>query len=85
MHRALLGGQVVIHCHSPVGPELKSTRLLLDYVTDRVLHQSPLSGQPYVTPNGRHMVTVEGDSNTVSVYRINDQGEFLLCVSLTAH
>ena len=65
----------MIHCHAPAGQPPKSTRLVLDYVTDKVLHQSPLSGEPYVTPNARHMVTVEGDSNTVSVYRITDQGD----------
>lgn len=63
---------MVIHCQSPI-PD-KSTRVVIDYVTDKVLHQSPLSGEPFISPNGRHMVTVEGDSNTVSVYKINDQG-----------
>ena len=68
------GGQVLVHCKSATGESLKSGHLVLDYVTDAVLHYSDLSGEPYVSPDGRFMVIVDDAGDTITVHRVQDDG-----------
>lgn len=67
---------MVVHClGDPDKPE-HSFRLVLDYVTDKVLDQEELGGEPYLSPDSRFLVTVKDDGNTVSVHRLGDDGEW---------
>ena len=69
-----LGGQIIVHCEAPAGEPKHSQHLVLDYVTDAVLSQKDLSGDPYVSPDGRYLVVIDDEGDTVSVNRIEDTG-----------
>ena len=69
-----LGGQIIVHCEAPAGQPAHSQHLIVDYVTDAVLSQKDLNGDPYVSPDGRYLVVIDDEGDTVSVHRIQDTG-----------
>ena len=72
---------MIVQCDAPNGKEKKLNRLVLDYITDEVLEVSDLSGEPHVSPDGQYLVTVDKDTNTIAVYRVKDNGEYLYSVT----
>ena len=77
MNLKFLGGQVLVHCSSPLGQPSRSSQLILDYVTDSVLSSSDISGDPYVSPDSRYVVVVDDEGDTITVYKINEDGKRL--------
>ena len=76
------GGHVIIQC---VSPETHASHLLiLDYVTDAVVMVMPTQGKPYVSPDSRHVVTVDSETGKVFVNRVSEQGKllFLLIIAV---
>ena len=65
---------MLVRCVAPAGQPKKSSLLTLDYVTDAVLSKTDLSGDPYVSPDGRFMVVVDDEGDTLTVHRIGDDG-----------
>ena len=65
----------MVHCVTSLASPRRSSRLVLDYVTDKVVEYTDLGGEPHVSPDGRFMVVVNRDDNTLSVYRVHDNGE----------
>ena len=76
------GGKVIVFCHSPVGEPEKTSQLILDYVTDAVLEHNDIHGEPYVSPDGRHIITIDEVGNNMRVFRVTDQGEYTLIIIL---
>jgi len=70
-----LGGKVMVHCVSSLSAPHRSSRLLLDYVTDKVVEYTDLGGQPHISPDGRFMVVINSEDNTLAVYRVHDNGK----------
>ena len=68
---------MIVYCKAPIGQPQKNSRLVLDYITDKVLDYIDLAGEPYVSPDGRRMVTVDRTSNTLAVFNVNDVGELV--------
>lgn len=50
-------------------------RLHLDYVTDKIIQFTDKSGDPYVSPDGRFLILVNKDDNTIGVYKIHIDGK----------
>uniref|UniRef100_A0ABD2XK46 Follistatin-related protein 5 n=1 Tax=Trichogramma kaykai TaxID=54128 RepID=A0ABD2XK46_9HYME len=60
-----LYGFVVLQCEEPITGR-PTGQLLLDYVTDTVLgHKPELLGRPTVSPDSRHLVTIDRRDNSV--------------------
>ena len=68
---------MIVHCSAPSGEEKRLSRLVMDYITDEVLEVSDLAGEPHVSPDGQYLVTVDKDTNTIAVYRVKDNGEWI--------
>ena len=66
----------MVHCVNSLSSPRRSSRLLLDYVTDKVVEYTDLGGEPHISPDGRFMVVIDRDDNTLAVYRIHDNGEW---------
>ena len=66
----LTGGKVVVNCGSQT-PGL----LVLDYLTDEVLQMLNVTGDPYVSPDSRFLVTVDNAELKISVYTVSDEGK----------
>lgn len=65
----------MVYCTAPEGEDVKSSRLVLDYITDKVLDFVDLGGQPHVSPDSQYTVTVDTNTNTIAVYKVNDDGK----------
>ncbi|CAB0037197.1 unnamed protein product [Trichogramma brassicae] len=60
-----LYGFVILQCEEPITGR-PTGQLLLDYVTDTVLgHKPELLGRPTVSPDSRHLVTIDRRDNSV--------------------
>ena len=66
----------MVHCLSSLSSPQRSSRLILDYVTDKVIEYTDLGGEPHVSPDGRFMVVINKADNTLAVYRIHDDGRY---------
>ena len=65
---------MIIYCRSAVGEGGPSVRLVLDYVTDRVLEHAELEGEPHLSPDGRYLVLIDNKEDSFSVSKVNDDG-----------
>ena len=74
----MTGGHVVVECVSPVNHQ--TLQLVMDYITDAVVSTAMLSGRPHVSPDSRHVVTVDDLTGKVSVAGVNNEGEILLAI-----
>ena len=73
---------MVVECVSPVNHQ--TLQLVMDYITDAVVSTTMLSGRPHVSPDSRHVVTVDDLTGKVSVAGVNNEGEILLALSAPA-
>ena len=72
---------MVVECVSPVNHQ--TLQLVMDYITDAVVSTTMLSGRPHVSPDSRHVVTVDDLTGKVSVAGVNNEGEIsadLACI-----
>ncbi|XP_070186937.1 follistatin-related protein 5-like isoform X2 [Littorina saxatilis] len=67
-----IGGHVVVECVSPINHQ--TLQLVMDYITDAVVSTAVLSGKPYVSPDSRHVITVDDLTGKVSVAGVNNEG-----------
>nr|KAG5707712.1 hypothetical protein BaRGS_003287 [Batillaria attramentaria] len=67
-----IGGHVVVQCVSPLNHQ--TLQLVMDYITDAVVSTAVLAGKPYVSPDSRHVVTVDDFTGKVSVAGVNNEG-----------
>lgn len=63
---------MVVQCTSPVNHQM--LQLVLDYITDAVISTTVLPGRPYVSPDSRHVVTVDDLTGKVSVTGVSNEG-----------
>lgn len=68
---------MIVHCTAPAGQPARSQHLVLDYVTDAVMSQMDTAGDPYVSPDGRYLVVVDDEGDTISVNKVQDTGRSL--------
>ena len=61
---------MIVHCVNPTGPGHKSWQIVLDYVTDEVLSENELTGEAYVSPDGRYLVVVDDEGDTITVHKV---------------
>lgn len=73
---------MVVECVSPVNHQ--TLQLVMDYITDAVVSTTMLSGRPHVSPDSRHVVTVDDLTGKVSVAGVNNEGEISLALSAPA-
>ena len=67
---------MVVECVSPLNHQ--TLQLVMDYITDAVVSTTVLSGRPYVSPDSRHVVTVDDLTGKVSVAGVSNEGENFL-------
>ncbi|XP_055933578.1 follistatin-related protein 5-like isoform X2 [Argiope bruennichi] len=81
-----LGGFAILECREPI-TDRPTGQVVLDYLTDTVLsHKTALFGQPHVSPDSRHVVTLERTNNSVIIVaqQITENGlRFLFDVKTT--
>ena len=82
LYGLMTGGHVVVECVSPVNHQ--TLQLVMDYITDAVVSTTMLSGRPHVSPDSRHVVTVDDLTGKVSVAGVNNEGEISLALSAPA-
>jgi follistatin-related protein 5 len=69
----LSDGFVIIQCREPV-TNRPSGQLILDYLTDAVVSvKSQINGRSYISPDSRHLITVENDHLSDDVILIVQQ------------
>ncbi|NXE49471.1 FSTL4 protein, partial [Casuarius casuarius] len=77
-----LGGYFFVQCRRRTSAAAVP-QLLIDSVTDSVIGpNSDVSGTPYVSPDGRYLVSADGDSGRIKVQAITVQGEIKLIYDL---
>ncbi|KAJ8247393.1 hypothetical protein GJAV_G00245870 [Gymnothorax javanicus] len=70
-----LGGLLTVSCR-PTKTGTASPQLLLDSVTDSVIGSNrDVTGTPYVSPNGRYLVSVDNANGLMRVQSITERGE----------
>ncbi|XP_076460170.1 uncharacterized protein LOC143293140 [Babylonia areolata] len=67
-----IGGHVVVECVSAMNHQ--TLQLVLDYLTDAVVSTGLVSGRPHVSPDSRHVVTVDDLTGKVSVAGVSNEG-----------
>ncbi len=75
----------MVHCKSGGGEQDANSQLILDYITDAVLEERRLNGDPYVSPDSRFMVVVNDNGDTITVHRITDNGKNMFHHTKTQH
>ncbi|XP_030429032.1 follistatin-related protein 4 isoform X3 [Gopherus evgoodei] len=77
-----LGGYFFVQCKNNTSI-LASPQLIIDSVTDSVIGpNSDISGTPYISPDGRYLVSAAEDSGRLKVQAITIQGEIKLIYDL---
>lgn len=74
----LIGGFAILECREPI-TDRPTGQVVLDYLTDTVIaHKTALFGQPHVSPDSRHVVTLERGNNSVVIVaqQITENGKF---------
>ena len=71
---------MVVECVSPVSHQ--TLQLVMDYITDAVVSTAVLSGKPFVSPDSRHVVTVDDLTGKISVAGVSNEGKQLCSSSL---
>jgi len=77
-----VAGKIFANCDrssSDVSSNVSSFCFTIDYVTDRVVAADSAvesCGDPYVSPDSRHLVIVKDNRKSLDVYRIYDDGRF---------
>ena len=71
----LIGGRLVVNCIT-AGGEQKSPLIIIDTITDKIISHSEPSGQPFVTPDSRHLVVMRDADDSISVSYVDDGGKY---------
>ncbi|EEC08615.1 cell adhesion molecule, putative, partial [Ixodes scapularis] len=83
---ASLGGFVILECLEPI-TQRPMGQILLDYLTDTVLsHKTNLFGRPHVSPDSKHVITLQSSNNSVIIVaqEVTEEGlKFLFDVKTT--
>ncbi|XP_064457784.1 follistatin-related protein 5-like isoform X1 [Ornithodoros turicata] len=83
---ASLGGYVILECLEPI-TQRPMGQILLDYLTDTVLsHKTNLFGRPHVSPDSKHVITLQSSNNSVIIVaqEVTEEGlKFLFDVKTT--
>lgn len=78
-----LGGYYFIDCR-PDSSGASRAQLLLDSVTDAVIgRNADVAGTPYVSPDGRYLVTVDDGDGLMRIQTVSDAGE--ICPPFDIH
>ncbi|XP_043925100.1 follistatin-related protein 4 isoform X2 [Protopterus annectens] len=77
-----LGGYLFVQCKTRKST-LVSSQIIIDSVTDSVIgHNSDISGMPYISPDGRYVVSIDGQSGIIKVQEITFLGEIIFRMEL---
>ncbi|XP_009320997.1 PREDICTED: follistatin-related protein 4 isoform X2 [Pygoscelis adeliae] len=77
-----LGGYFFVQCRRN-GSVAASPQLIIDSVTDAVIGpNSDVSGTPYISPDGRYLVSADEDSGRIKVQALSVRGEIKLIYDL---
>ncbi|XP_069055298.1 follistatin-related protein 4 isoform X1 [Pleurodeles waltl] len=80
-----MGGYFIVQCRSNRSTSALH-QIIIDSVTDTVIgSNSDVSGTPYVSPDGRYLVSVDEGSGRISVQTITIRGEIELVYTLETH
>lgn len=70
------GGHILVKCkptNGPSGP--KTTQILIDLITDTPVSNITLPGTPYVSPDSKHVVSVDKETGKVHIAKVKENGE----------
>ncbi|KAK6171025.1 hypothetical protein SNE40_019287 [Patella caerulea] len=67
-----IGGHVVVECVVP--STRKTLQIVVDYITDAIVSHLAVPGRPVVSPDSRHVVTVDFLSGKISVSNVTPEG-----------
>ncbi|NP_001161543.1 follistatin-like 5 precursor [Saccoglossus kowalevskii] len=68
-----IGGYVIVRCEGR--DSVTAKQLILDYLTDDVITvMDAIKGKPYVSPDGRYIISVDNDSGSVTVQTVSECG-----------
>lgn len=70
------GGHILVKCkptNGPSGPE--TTQILIDLITDTPVSNITLPGTPYVSPDSKHVVSVDKETGKVHIAKVKENGE----------
>ncbi|CAI5766619.1 follistatin-related protein 4 isoform X2 [Podarcis lilfordi] len=77
-----LGGYFFVQCKTNMSVPI-TPQLIIDSVTDSVIGpNSDISGTPYISPDGRYLVSADEQSGRIRVQAITIQGEIKLIYDL---
>lgn len=69
-----IGGTVIVNCDATDDQEER--QLFIDYITDAVLRVNDgVQGQLYVTPDGRHVISVDREEQHIQVQKVTNDGK----------
>lgn len=74
-----VAGKIFANCDRTLSDASNiSSCFTIDYVTDKAGADSTLTscGDPYVSPDSRHLVIIKDDRKSLIVYRVDDDGRF---------
>ncbi|XP_005094748.2 uncharacterized protein LOC101862789 [Aplysia californica] len=67
-----VGGHIVIQCVSAA--DQHTLQLVMDHLTDTIISTVSLAGRPMVSPDSRHLITVDEFTGKVVVASISEEG-----------
>ncbi|XP_030069214.1 follistatin-related protein 4 isoform X2 [Microcaecilia unicolor] len=77
-----LGGYFFVQCKKNTSIS-ESLQLVIDSVTDTVIGpNSNISGKPYISPDGRYLVSTDEDTGRIQIQAINFQGKIEMIYNL---
>nr|XP_033783339.1 follistatin-related protein 4 isoform X2 [Geotrypetes seraphini] len=77
-----LGGYFFVQCKKNTSTS-ESVQLIIDSVTDTVIGPNGnISGKPYISPDGRYLVSTDEDTGRIQVQAINFQGKIEMIYNL---
>ena len=65
----------MVNCEVPANSNEKPKQLLLDYLTNEVLSNTTVHGEPHVSPDARHIISIDEGSDNIAVQKIQDDGK----------
>lgn len=68
------GGHVIVQCVRHEESGNVDIQLTIDYLSDAIISEAKISGAPYVSPDSRHIITLDKFSGNVFVQSISEEG-----------
>lgn len=79
-----LGGHILVQCKQTTGPNgPETTQILIDLITDTPVANITLPGTPYVSPDSKHVVSVDKETGRIHIAQVKESGEITKMTEVT--